>query len=270
MIRPAFSMLLVSMLSAVAVANEPLIVAHRGASAEAPENTLPAFKLAWEQQADCIEGDFYLSKDGKVVCIHDSSTKRTGDKSLAVKSASLAELQQLDVGLWKGAAFRGTRIPTIAEVFATIPDGKKIYVEVKCGPEIVPELLKEIKASSLEPEQIVVISFNNKVIQEVKTKAPQFKAFWLCSFKKNALGQVSPSAKAVLASLEKCGADGLGSSSSIPRETAETILANDLEWHVWTVDDPKQAERFRQWGAMSITTNRPGLLREQRTSNATP
>ena len=70
-----------------------MIVAHRGASGEAPENTIPAFNLAWKQGADAIEGDFHLTKDGHVVCIHDANTKKVAGKNLVVKDTTLAELK---------------------------------------------------------------------------------------------------------------------------------------------------------------------------------
>ena len=75
-----------------------VIVAHRGASFDAPENTLAAFRLAWQQGADAIEGDFYLSKDNQIVCIHDADTKRTAVVSRQVAESTLAELRELDVG----------------------------------------------------------------------------------------------------------------------------------------------------------------------------
>ena len=75
------------------VAAMPRIIAHRGASHDAPENTLAAFRLAWEQGADGVEGDYYLTKDGEVVCIHDATTGRTGDRDLKVASSTLAELR---------------------------------------------------------------------------------------------------------------------------------------------------------------------------------
>ncbi|MCB9949963.1 MAG: hypothetical protein H6824_03175 [Planctomycetaceae bacterium] len=99
------------------------IVAHRGASYDAPENTLPAFKLAWEKGADAIEGDFYLTKDQQIVCIHDKDTKRTGKNQpvLTVAESTLAELRKVDVGSWKDAKYKETFIPTIQEVLATVP-----------------------------------------------------------------------------------------------------------------------------------------------------
>src|SRR6185369_848081 len=91
---------------------EPMLIAHRGASRDAPENTLAAFRLAWQQGADGIEADFRLTRDGRVVCLHDASTGRTAGVDLAVAEASLEELKRLDVGGWKGARWAGERIPT--------------------------------------------------------------------------------------------------------------------------------------------------------------
>ena len=129
-------------------------MAHRGASQDAPQNTIPAFKLAWGQGADAIEGDFQLTKDGHVVCIHDKDTNKVANANLVVSDSTLAELRQVDVGVRKRKAFEGTRIPTIAEVFATIPKQKKIYIEVKCGPEIIPALQREIDHSGLTNDQV--------------------------------------------------------------------------------------------------------------------
>src|SRR5687768_9550612 len=94
------------------------IIAHRGASHDAPENTLAAFKLAIEQGADGFEADFYLAKDGRVVCLHDPDTKRVAGKKLLVREASFAELRALDVGIWKGPQWKGERLPTLEEVLA--------------------------------------------------------------------------------------------------------------------------------------------------------
>lgn len=128
---------------------------------------------------------------------------------------TLAELRELDVGIHNGAAYKGVTIPTIDEVFSTIPSQKTIYIEIKCGPEIIPTLLGEIKKTGLKKEQIVVICFNEKVIQELKTKAPQYKAYWLCSFKKGKDGEMTPSLQTVLNKLKLVQADGLSSNITI-------------------------------------------------------
>ena len=155
-----------------------------GSSFDAPENTLPAFELAWKQGADAIEGDFLLTKDNQIVCIHDGSTKRLADRNLAVRGSTLEELRKLDAGSWKHEKFKGTKIPTIAEVFATIPKGRKIFVEVKCGKEIIPHLVKEIGKSKLKTEQVVLICFKQEVVKAFKQAMPKNKAYWLSGLRR--------------------------------------------------------------------------------------
>jgi glycerophosphoryl diester phosphodiesterase len=109
---------------------EPLIYAHRGASAYAPENTLAAFRLALEQGADGIELDAKLSADGEVVVIHDQTVDRTTQGKGRVNQLAISELKKLDAGSWKGDAFTGEKIPTLAEVFASVGGKLKINVEL--------------------------------------------------------------------------------------------------------------------------------------------
>jgi glycerophosphoryl diester phosphodiesterase len=244
-------------------AEGPMIVAHRGASRKAPQNTLPAFKLAWENGADAIEGDFHLTRDGHIVCVHDDNTKRVSDKDLVIKESTLDELRELDVGAYHDKHYRGTIIPTIAEVFLTIPDTKKIYIEIKCGAEIIPKLLEEIKRSGLKREQIVVISLNSKMIQAFKVEAPWFKAFWLSKLEKDTSGKITPSLETVLDTLKQTKADGFSSHKDIISESfIRSIMENGYEYHVWTVDDLKTARLFKNWGAKSITTNVPEYLKK--------
>ena len=181
--------------------------------------------------------------------------------NLVVRKSSFAELRALDVGAHRGATFKGIVIPTIAEVFSTIPDQKIIYIEIKFGPEIIPALLEEIKKSGLKSEQIVVISFDAKVLQELKAKAPQYKVFWLCKFKKRIGGAIRPKLETVLKTLALIRADGLSSNSAIPEPFIEAIEKQGYEWHVWTVDDLKTAKRMKALGAKSITSNAPGCIK---------
>ncbi|SVD23545.1 uncharacterized protein METZ01_LOCUS376399 [marine metagenome] len=242
----------------LSLASKPLIVAHRGASHDAPENTLPAFRLAWEQGADAIEGDFFLTKDNRIVCIHDKSTERLAGRNLIVKESTLAQLQELDVGMKKDEKFKGARIPTIAEVFATIPEGKKIFIEIKCGKEIIPPLLAAIKASGLKDEQVTMICFQADVVRVFKAKAPRHKVYWLTNFKRNDAGEWSPSLETVLKTLTSTKADGLDCHHGIPAHATKLILKEGFEWHVWTVNDLKTAKRLKELGVESITTDVPG------------
>ena len=241
---------------------EPLVVAHRGASRDAPENTLAAFKLAWEQGADAIEGDFLLTKDNKIVCIHDKNTERLADRKLIVKESTLSQLRELDVGLGKGGKFKGTKIPMIDEVFATIPAGKKIFIEIKCGKEIIPPLLEEIKKSELKDEQVAIICFNAEVIRLLKIKAPQHKAYWLSNFKRDKEGHWVPSLETVLKTLSSTKADGLDSHHGIPNDTIKRIKKDGYEWHVWTVNDLNIAKRLKALGVESVTTDIPGYMKK--------
>jgi len=243
---------------------EPLIVAHRGASQDAPENTLPAFELAWKQGADAIEGDFHLTKDGEIICLHDADTKRVAGTKLIAKDTLLADLRKLDVGSWKGPQFAGIHPPTFKEVVATIPAGKKFYVEIKCGPEIVPKLTAELKVSGLTDQQIVIISFNADVIAAMKKTNPQYNAYWLVSFKENGENGLRPATDDVLDTLKTTHANGLSSGYKlVTADLIDAIHKANYEYHVWTVDDPAIAKQFRKWGAGSITTNAPALIRKE-------
>lgn len=239
----------------------PKVVAHRGASDRAPENTLPAFRLAWEQGADAIEADVRQTRDGHIVCIHDKTTTRVAGKKLVVRKATLSELRALDVGAYRGDIFRGTRIPTLAEVLATVPEEKSVYIDVKCDVSIVPQLLREIDHSRLESNQVVIISSNKNVAREVKRRSPQYKTAWLVGFNRAIDGRLLPSLATVLRVLGNIKADWLSSGhGNIDQAFIDDIVEEGYKYHVWTVDDPATALRFREWGAESVTTNVPAKL----------
>ncbi len=243
------------------------IVAHRGASYDAPENTIAAFQLAWEKGADAIEGDFYLTADDEIVCLHDKSTKRVapGQTELIPAKSTLAELQKLDVGSWKNKRYADQRMPTLGDVLAVVPDGKQILVEIKCGPEIVPTLKRQLNACSLKPEQIIIIAFSKEVAKACRAAMPHFKCNWLTSYKRSGATLAwSPSDSQVLQTLSDVDATGLGSNgneSVVDQEFVEQVHKAGREFHVWTVNDPSAAKRFAAMGVDSITTDRPGLIR---------
>lgn len=244
----------------------PLIVAHRGASFDAPENTLAAFRLAWEQKADAIEGDFYLTRDGRIVCLHDKTFKRTGggdDRDVA--TLTLDEATSIDVGAWKDARFAGEKAPTLEQVLQLVPEGRLFLIEIKCGPEIVPELKRVIESSGVPIKRLRMISFNADVVEAVKKQIPPLRSYWLTSFKKDeTTGEFKPTLAEVLATLDKTGADGLDCKADVNVLTPEFVKAlrdKAYEWHVWTVDDAKVAKKMTELGVDSITTNKPGYIR---------
>lgn len=242
----------------------PIIVAHRGASRHALENTIPAFKLAWEKGADAIEGDFRLTKDGHIVCVHDGDTKRIAGKKLVVAQSTFKELRNLVLGYTDEEETEKILIPTIEEFLATVPDKtKQVYIEIKCGVTIIPKMLEAIKNSGLKDNQITIISFNTEVIRQFKKKAPQYKYNWLCSLKRDENGTLNPSLDKVLETLDKIGANGFSSSANnINRKFIESIISKEYEYHVWTIDNVRTAQKFNNWGVSSITTNFPKIIKD--------
>lgn len=240
------------------------IIGHRGASFDAPENTVASMKLAWEQKADAGELDVFLSKDGKLVVIHDPTTKRVAGVDKKVVDQTLDELRQLDAGTWKDAKFVGEKIPTLEEMLATVPAGKRMFIEVKCGPEGVPELDRVLKASKLKPEQTAIISFSADVIAAVKKARPDLQTYWVVSL--NRKGAAPPTAAELIAKAKEVKADGLDLSATpevLNKAFADQVKAAGLKLCVWTVNDIDLAKTMIAVGVEGITTDRPGWLREQ-------
>ena len=251
------------------------IVAHRGASADAPENTMAAFEEAWRQQADAIEGDFYLTRDFHIVCIHDADTERTGGKNLSVENSTLRELRTLEYGGWKAEKFQGEPLPTIQQILDSLPAEKKFVIELKSDARIVPhlaEVLEDyISDARIAAEQLLIISFDEACIAACQRKLPKLRAHWLTGFKPTAEGGFRPSAEEISVIVKSCQADGVGLNGN--RDAIDAGFSNELykhgisEFHVWTVDSPSDARFFQDLGAVGITTNKPALIRKALSSS---
>lgn len=257
---------LISATTAPSLAEPPMIIGHRGASYDAPENTLAAFRLAFEQDADGVEGDFYLSKDGQIICIHDKDTERTGGTKLINHRATTKQLRSLDVGSWKHPDFSGERIPLFSEVLKIIPNGKRFVIELKTGPEIVPELKKQLSAVNRDSVDILIIAFDQDTVRECKRQLPEIAAHWLTSFDDSILGQTTPSVAEIAKTVRECEADGVGFNGNAEHIDAgwiQRLKGHGVEdFHVWTIDNPDRARQFARWGASGVTTNRPKLIRD--------
>jgi len=251
---------------------KPLIVAHRGASKEAPENTLAAMRLAFEKGADAVEADFRLTRDGKIVALHDASLKRTARVDRPVKEMTLAEVRALDVGRWKGAQWKGETTPLLSEVLEILPPGKRLFLEVKVGREILPEMKRVLRRAEVEPEQVVIITFSHDLAREAKKVLPRLKVHLLSSFKKHKTGEVTPTAETLVRMARQAMLDGLDLDARGPLDEAfvQTIRKAGLELHVWTVNRPALAARMQALGVDSITTDRPARIREHLTSTRKP
>jgi len=247
----------------VAVFQQVEIVAHRGASFEAPENTLPAFKLGWEL-ADADELDIHLSKDGVPVVLHDASTKRTAGLNRPVVEQTVAELKTLDAGAWKAASWAGTRIPTLAEVTALVPEGKRLFIEIKCGPEGIPALEKVIQDSGKTPKQLALIAFDHETLKQAKFRLPALPAYWIVGYKDDKKTGKVPAVEDLIAKAKSGGLDGLDLESKFPIDEAfvAKVHAAGLKVYTWTVDDLALALREKAAGVDGITTNKPRELRK--------
>jgi glycerophosphoryl diester phosphodiesterase len=237
-----------------------MIAAHRGASGVAPENTLASFELAWRKNADAIEGDFRLTKDGVIVCIHDDNTERTGNKKLVIAESTLQELREIDIGSYRGSQFSGERIATLEQVINTIPNGKKILIEIKCGSQIVPILIDQLDQSKLKTDQIIIISYDTHVISVCKSLAPQYQANWIYDFVEDC------DIDNVTSTLLEINANGLSSNNENSKALVDAVLALGLSYHTgWSITDEGWAQRMLDWGAASLTTNNPEKIRRKLT-----
>ncbi|HUT94676.1 MAG TPA: glycerophosphodiester phosphodiesterase [Thermoguttaceae bacterium] len=244
------------------------IIAHRGASHTAPENTLSAVNLAWQRGTDAVEIDVRLTGDGRIVVLHDKTTERTTGESWQVAERTLDELQSLDAGSWKDAAFAGERIPTLEEILATVPDGKRLFIEIKSTAEILPEFERVLAASGKQPDQTVIISFDFDTVRAAKSRMPKLPVYWIQgtspSRNEKTGAVVAPPAELI----EKCrgaGLDGLDLKydGELTCEIVDSMHRLGLGLYVWTVNEPEDARRLVALGVDGITTDRPGWLRDQ-------
>ena len=238
------------------------IIAHRGASHDAPENTLAAARLAWAQGADALECDVHLTRDGRLAVIHDDDTKRVAGCMLAVSAATLDELQQLDVGAWKAPAFTGEKIPSLDQLLALVPLGKRIFIEVKSGREAIPELVRCLARSTLKPAQVVVISFDLEAARGAKQALPRCESCWILEREPQG---ARPPVEEIIATCCSAELDGLDLDAEWPIDAAFAGRLRDagLNLYAWTVDAIGPARDLVAARIDGLTTNRPGWLRTQ-------
>ncbi|MCP5061440.1 MAG: glycerophosphodiester phosphodiesterase [Ignavibacteriae bacterium] len=244
--------------------NKTLIIAHRGESYDAPENTLASINLAWERGAEAVEIDVHLSKDNKVVVIHDPNTKRVGAKNKKVKQQTLSELKELDVGSWKNEKYKDEKIPTLKEVLETIPSKKKLIIEIKSSNNILPFLKDDIKNSDLRTDQIEFISFSFSTVVETKKLFPRNNVLYLVDLDYTwYIRLISPSVKKLITKVKEANLDGLNvwAGKLLTKEFAQKIKSADLLLYTWTVNNPQHAQSLIDWGIDGITTDRAQWLK---------
>lgn len=240
----------------------PHIIAHRGFSGVAPENTLAAFRQAIEVGADMFELDVLLSKDGRVIVIHDDTLDRTTDGVGPVSALTLAQLQELDAGSWFSPEFADERIPTLEETLALAKNRILVNIEIKTEAVtdraeggIVDETLAIVRRADML-DQIVISSFDPRALAHARALDPNVKTASLY----NAELQKDLSPQEVMSAVDS---NGFNLSR---RQVDETIVA---ECHrlgrpvaVYTVNEVDDMETLIELGVDAIFTDRPDRLRE--------
>jgi glycerophosphoryl diester phosphodiesterase len=244
----------------------PLLIAHRGGSGLAPENTLAAFRNGVETWgADMVELDVHASRDGRCVVIHDSTVDRTTDGRGTVAEMTLAQLRELDAGYrftpdgGTGHPFRGrgVAIPTIEEVLESFPD-LRITVEVKTGAAQAP-LLEAIRRFAAHDRVIVAGMYEKDRTLfagyegAVSAAGEELRRFYIRH--RLRFGSWWPPRADVVQIPEEWG----GRRVLTPRLVRD-LAANGIPVHVWTVDDAADMERLLDLGVEGIITDRPDVL----------
>ena len=236
-------------------------IAHRGSSFLAPENTLGALRLGWSETTTC-EVDVRATRDGRVIVIHDETTLRTTGVDLVVAKHTLEELQRLDAGAWKGVAWKGERLPSFAETIAAIPPNKRLLVEIKGGPEIIPELARVVRESG-RAESLALQGFDRATCALAKAALPEVPVHLLAflEYERQAARTAWDIAMTIVRE-EKLDGIGVNPASALGKGIAEAHAAG-VKVNIWTIDEVDLARLFIAAKVDGIITNRPGWLKAQ-------
>ena len=222
----------------------PLVVAHRGASAYEPENTLRAIRKALALRAPAVEVDVRRSKDGALVVLHDETVNRTTDGTGSVGSLTLEELRALDVGM-------GERIPTLTEVFGTVRGKASLVLELKERGLWQPVV--QLARGRLDLGDLIVVSFHRSEIAELKTAHPDLRAGALSVGDSSDALSWAVGARADLAGFRH---------EATTADLADRLHQSGRRLLVWTVNDPGRAKEVAVLGADLIVSDAPDVILE--------
>ena len=245
------------------------LISHRGESHDAPENTLPAFKLAVERGFG-FECDIYLSADKRIFSFHDANLKRTTGKDIPCSRASWADvISKVDAGAWKGPQWKGTRPALLEEILDLARDGREIYIEVKgSSTEIVPYIKETLaRQTKATPKNVLFIAFSKEVCKALKAQLPAYRTYWLTIARMDWKPDARPRpAEDVIATLKELGVDGVDQEFNPEIVTADYIAAirqAGFSYHVWTINSLDVALQAFTRGAQTVTTDCAQRLRAE-------
>jgi glycerophosphoryl diester phosphodiesterase len=251
----------------------PLVIAHRGSSFDAPENTITAFNRAITESADGIELDVRLTRDGVPVCIHDAMLNRTALRSGRINQTLSADLAEMDAGTWFNRRFprradetySSTRIPTLAEVLHCCRAAKRkfsIYIEMKCGrgeEETLAGAVSDVVSSDGGNQRVIVASFNLETIQAIKSCDSSLRT---AAIFEPTMTNPRPAILELIRRATDAGASEMMLHRHlVARRAANIVAEHGFPLTVWTVDDRGWARRALDYNLHAVITNRPGKMR---------
>lgn len=235
------------------------MIAHRGESRDAPENTLEAINLAWERGARAVECDVHLTRDGRLAVIHDANTRRIGGPKLSVREQTMAQLKRLDAGSWKSRKWAGAQIPSLEDVLDSVPGHGRIFVELKEGPECIPALVRSIGRCQLKQAQILVMSFDEDSVATAVGALPRCEHCLIATAKR---WRAKGGLEGLIQQAGKLGCGGLNLEKHrlLNAGTIAAIHGVGFRTYTWTVNHLSTTRRLAKTGIDGITTDRCAWL----------
>ena len=233
-------------------------ISHRGESADAPENTLPAFKLALERNTDGFETDIHLTADNVLICCHDANTFRTCQGvSMVIEESKWEDLKQLDAS-YSRTGFGNVSLPLFSDSLKYLGKDKLYYVEIKENDlRVMDVMLQQVDAAGIDRKQIVMISFHADVVRAYKEKYPEMEALFLYYIGKDEKSMAEKT-DALIERTRELKADGIDVGMA-PDEDFDTFVKKvhdaGMKCAVWTVDHAVVAKRWMDAGVDAITSN---------------
>ena len=240
-------------------ADRPLVIAHRGASARAPENTLIAYREAIALGARVAETDVHLSADGHVIVMHDRTVDRTTSGTGAVAELTLPQLRELEAGSWKGPQFAGEPVPTLGELLELAKGRLVLCVEVKAGQGIEERIVALLRERE-QLDGVVVFSFDAAAVTRFEELEPRIPTVWLARRPRDAGGQPLPYGSDVIDAAEAAGADALGMDHrQVEPLVVREAQARGLPVFVWTVNEPEAIRAMVEAGVDAVISDVPDV-----------
>jgi len=230
------------------------IIGHRGASACAPENTMTAFRLAWSEGAAGIELDVQMTSDREIIVFHDITGERLAGDRRALSELSWREVSEWDVGVGKSTIYQGTHVPHLYEVLHEAPRDNLILIEIKSGPEIIPDLHHLL--STYRNKTFAILTF------DIQTAMLAVKALTHTPVYLNVEAEDAFKIDAILSTVAQNGLHGisLGWSDRVDEALVNKVHHAGLPLAVWTVNETKEVLRAQKIGVDLLMTDRPEIM----------